>query len=317
VIIKVIISRAPLWFFKPEAGFKRMRLFAIALLLGLIIAGCTQSPPPAQNNTTIIPANNTTNGTVIPPANNTTGIPPGYEVKDYCRIDEDCVRLNKCCDCGLGEYVNIYNQQNPVCEGPQCACPVGSSRGVCEENRCVAVAYAEEHPPEVEEGITLIGSHGGCGAEIVPRKEVTAQGMVINGSISAPDPCHKVVGNVSKSRDLWKIMLSTEPSESKTGYCVACVGTIAWSANITGFYGRVEVYYDGRMVFPDLKSFCGTSTNGTCSSDSDCIRGGCSSQVCQSKFEEPVITTCEWRDCYEYEDVGVSCGCQGGKCQWR
>ncbi len=302
-----------------------MRLVAIALLLGLIIAGCTQSPPPAANNTTIIPGNNTTigsgdnatNGTISPPANNTTSIPPGYEVKDYCRIDEDCVRLNRCCDCGLGQYVNIYSQENPECTGPQCGCPISLSKGECQDNKCIAVEYSDEHPPEVEEGITLTGSHGACGPEKIPRKEVTPEGMVISGSIQAPDPCHKVVGTVSKSESLWKIMLSTEPSDSKTEYCVECVGTIAWRANITGYYDRVEVYYDGRRVFPDLKSFCGTSTNGTCSSDSDCMRGGCSSQVCQSKFEEPIITTCEWKDCYEYEDVGVSCGCWAGKCRWQ
>jgi eight-cysteine-cluster-containing protein len=62
--------------------------------------------------------------------------------------------------------------------------------------------------------------------------------------------------------------------------------------------------------------FCGWSTYGECSSDSDCIASGCSSQVCQSRYEEPVITTCEWRDCYDAEIYDLECQCVGKKCQW-
>jgi len=36
--------------------------------------------------------------------------------------------------------------------------------------------------------------------------------------------------------------------------------------------------------------FCGVSTGGPCSSDKDCVRSGCSGEVCQSKLEEPVVT---------------------------
>lgn len=63
--------------------------------------------------------------------------------------------------------------------------------------------------------------------------------------------------------------------------------------------------------------FCGISTNGQCFEDSDCIVGGCSNQVCQSKNEEPIITNCEWKDCYRSVDYGVECKCLDGKCQWR
>jgi len=64
------------------------------------------------------------------------------------------------------------------------------------------------------------------------------------------------------------------------------------------------------------EGFCGWSTNGTCLTDLDCIKGGCSGQVCQSKHEEPVMTTCEWRDCYDAEMYGVACQCVNGHCQW-
>lgn len=64
------------------------------------------------------------------------------------------------------------------------------------------------------------------------------------------------------------------------------------------------------------KEFCGVSTYGNCSSDSDCVIGGCSAQVCQSKNEEPVVTTCEYKDCYKSADYGLKCGCLTKKCQW-
>jgi len=64
------------------------------------------------------------------------------------------------------------------------------------------------------------------------------------------------------------------------------------------------------------EEFCGSSTYGNCVSDSDCMGGGCSGQVCQSKNEEGVITTCEYRDCYAAKDYGLECKCADNKCQW-
>ncbi len=65
-----------------------------------------------------------------------------------------------------------------------------------------------------------------------------------------------------------------------------------------------------------LEDFCGFSTYGSCSSDSECSAGGCSGQVCQSKNEEPVITTCEFRDCYNAKKYNLKCRCVENKCQW-
>lgn len=102
--------------------------------------------------------------------------------------------------------------------------------------------------------------------------------------------------------------------------------------------GKLEIRKDkegneyGVCIFPDsseceewafyrgeckpLSNFCGWSTYGKCSSDLDCIKGGCSGQVCQSKQEEPVITTCEWRDCYNAKQYGLECKCINEQCQW-
>jgi len=67
---------------------------------------------------------------------------------------------------------------------------------------------------------------------------------------------------------------------------------------------------------PIAEGFCGTSTLGECKKDSDCITGGCSSQVCQSKDEESINTDCEHRDCYDAELFGLECGCVEDSCQW-
>ncbi|MDI6806285.1 MAG: eight-cysteine-cluster domain-containing protein [Candidatus Aenigmarchaeota archaeon] len=69
-------------------------------------------------------------------------------------------------------------------------------------------------------------------------------------------------------------------------------------------------------TLPLREEFCGWSTNGRCLTDFDCVKGGCSGQVCQSKYEEPVITICEWRDCYNAIAYGLECKCINQQCQW-
>ena len=52
-----------------------------------------------------------------------------------------------------------------------------------------------------------------------------------------------------------------------------------------------------------------------CVTDSDCITGGCSGTVCQSKDSEPIFTTCEFLPEYAcYKEI--RCGCIEGKCHW-
>ena len=66
----------------------------------------------------------------------------------------------------------------------------------------------------------------------------------------------------------------------------------------------------------NLGEFCGLSTYGSCETDADCVTGGCSGQVCQSRSEEPRATTCEWRECYDSRQFGLGCGCIKNQCQW-
>jgi eight-cysteine-cluster-containing protein len=74
--------------------------------------------------------------------------------------------------------------------------------------------------------------------------------------------------------------------------------------------------FDLPVIEPPIEGFCGTSTLGACSTDSDCVVGGCSGQVCQSKNEEQLATTCEFRDCYNADTYGLSCKCGNNKCEW-
>ena len=68
---------------------------------------------------------------------------------------------------------------------------------------------------------------------------------------------------------------------------------------------------------PDKSGFCGASSYGSCSSDVDCVRGGCSNNLCHSTSETPPVTTCEYRECYSAGEYGVECGCVDGQCQWQ
>jgi eight-cysteine-cluster-containing protein len=253
-----------------------------------------------------------------PPANNTTGIPPGYEVKDYCKADTDCVRLNKCCDCGIGEYVNQYHQVEPLCTGPQCGCPIQLSHGECQDNKCTAVADDIEPQPPIEEKVSIFSGHGECGSPKNPESYNTESGLTFRGRVGAANPCRSasvIVKKIMTPDDHYYVLnVTTKPTDAEI--CVQCTGYVPWEINITGYWGRVDIYYGSQKVFPDKAGFCGWSTGGSCSTDADCWEGGCSGQVCQGKDEEPVITTCEWKDCYDNNKLGLDCGCIAGKCQW-
>jgi len=69
------------------------------------------------------------------------------------------------------------------------------------------------------------------------------------------------------------------------------------------------------MVNP-ASQFCGSSTKGKCATNTDCITGGCSGQICQSASEESIISTCEYQDCYDAQKFGLSCRCLNQQCQW-
>ena len=60
----------------------------------------------------------------------------------------------------------------------------------------------------------------------------------------------------------------------------------------------------------------GTSTLGSCLSDNDCIVSGCNSEICQSKFEEPLVSICVYDPPYP-DELGYECKCMDQKCTWK
>ncbi len=119
---------------------------------------------------------------------------------------------------------------------------------------------------------------------------------------------------VEKSGSIYKIIEKDE--DGKICRC-NCMSTVE-IRNVENENFKV-VFIDfagGEKVLKNLKGgFCGWSTYATCSSDADCVAGGCSGQVCMGKGED-VVTTCEWRDCYDAKKYGMVCGCFNGRCQW-
>lgn len=63
--------------------------------------------------------------------------------------------------------------------------------------------------------------------------------------------------------------------------------------------------------------FCGISSLDSCNVDSDCVVGGCSSQICQSQDTEPTMSTCEYALCYNPQPYNLSCKCVDAKCKWN
>jgi len=287
-------------------------LFAIGLLL---LLGCVQQKPLPSNQS------NQSNFTALPTFNGTgtinITIPPGFDVKDFCKKDADCVRQAKCCDCGLGEYVNRFHLENMNCTGPQCLCPIALSRGECRENKCVAVALNATTPFDPTRDFYFRAEEPGkCGTEIKPARELVKFGTRLNGSIKTANPCYTVKAELIKGEEDFVILnLTTIPLQTFAA-CATCSATIPWLADIYNYQGDLEVYYDGRKVLSDLDVFCGWNI-GECSADGDCKAGGCYKEVCQSRENIQIFTNCDPRDCYDSSKYNTQCGCVNGRCSWR
>lgn len=88
----------------------------------------------------------------------------------------------------------------------------------------------------------------------------------------------------------------------------------------TGIAGNFELRCINSQcvsVPKEQEDFCGVSSFSSCQSSSDCVTGGCSGQFCQSKADEPIITTCEFKECYDEALYNLKCVCFENKCQWR
>lgn len=166
-----------------------------------------------------------------------------------------------------------------------------------------------------------------CGVNVVTKTCDYGIAACIDSSQQCPDFCGGIAGNleiVCKDNQCVQITrpasTCTTDADCKygaewcvTGACVPCDN----SGQVCTIACLLVEPRNGCQPCKCQTSFCGWSSNGPCASDADCTTGGCSGQVCQSKNEEPIITTCEWRDCYSAQVYGVTCGCIDKQCRWK
>lgn len=143
-----------------------------------------------------------------------------------------------------------------------------------------------------------------------PLVSYDKQNKIINAEVWVN--CCGVEVKVEKEGSTYKIL------EKQYGELCRCM--CKRRVTIFNVSGKAKVEFldkDGNsFILTPSVEFCGWSTYGKCNSDEDCIRAGCSGQVCQSNFEENIITTCEWLECYDARKYNVACKCVDGKCQW-
>ena len=106
--------------------------------------------------------------------------------------------------------------------------------------------------------------------------------------------------------------------ECRSHYEYKCHGDHVYWFDSCGHVQEKKEYCEhgcrnGRCL--EKEEFCGSSTYAPCGTDDDCEPGGCSGQLCMG-VNEDMGTTCEYRDCYNAESFGMTCGCHNGKCQW-
>ena len=71
---------------------------------------------------------------------------------------------------------------------------------------------------------------------------------------------------------------------------------------------RRVMFSPGDELYPRVE---GVGAENACSSDAECVRTGCSREVCSA---EPMVTTCEVRTWPQ--QMGAECGCVQGQCVW-
>jgi eight-cysteine-cluster-containing protein len=219
-----------------------------------------------------------------------------------CKEDGDCTCginvITKECDYGIAECIDVLQQCPDFCTGI-----AGNLKIVCKDNQCVQVVKPTGCTTDAdctygiewcENGLCVPCDNNGKTCTILCVLVEPRNGCQPCKCQTSYTPCTSAdqcgPGQICNRSEC----LSCCPNS--TGPCIdLCCGKCVDAAG----------------------GFCGWSTNGPCASDADCMTGGCSGQVCQSTSEDPIITTCEWTDCYAAKAYGVSCGCLSSTCQWK
>lgn len=120
------------------------------------------------------------------------------------------------------------------------------------------------------------------------------------------------------SRTLWTLLLAgcvQRPSTVAVVPETAPVEREAVAAAPGSGSGFGGAPFDPRSLYEGCRERVeGTEADGECAADADCVKTGCSSELCIAKSAAAgVMSTCEVRTCFQ---VLESCTCQGGHCRW-
>jgi eight-cysteine-cluster-containing protein len=219
-----------------------------------------------------------------------------------CKEDADCTCginvITKECDYGIAECINDFQQWPDFCTGI-----AGNLEIVCKDNQCVQVVKPTGCTTDADCTYGAEWCERGICVPCDKRGQTCTILCVLVEPRNGCQPCEcQTSYTPCTSSDQCSLGQICDKSE-----CVSCC---------PGSTGACVSACCGKCV-SELGGFCGWSSNGPCAADADCVTGGCSGQVCQSISEEPVITTCEWSECYSAKAYGVSCGCVNATCQWK
>jgi eight-cysteine-cluster-containing protein len=101
--------------------------------------------------------------------------------------------------------------------------------------------------------------------------------------------------------------------------CVRCLSAKAATPRCEGVWHPAEAEFGcapGYEMAYNQDGSCKRckAAQAGCKRDADCMRTGCSGQICAS---EPLATTCEWREEYAcYRESFAQCACINGSCGW-
>ncbi len=74
--------------------------------------------------------------------------------------------------------------------------------------------------------------------------------------------------------------------------------------------------FDGKVFVEEVSEYYGSSTDFPCEVNDDCVMGGCNGEVCHGVDEGTMASICLYPEEPLPADLGYSCGCFEGKCQW-
>lgn len=89
--------------------------------------------------------------------------------------------------------------------------------------------------------------------EVEVSREESASRLVLDGTISAPDPCHTAeLGEVRYDADADEVRIAVATREEEDGICAQCIAEIQYRSVVSfadGLPERVVVVHDGDVVY--------------------------------------------------------------------